>query len=238
MRKQTLSLFISMVLAGGVALAPMAFAQDDGGGDDPAPSTVPADRLAERHGEGSEEAIAGLRAGGDFTVDGIAVTNGNEAMGYGEIDIALSIANALVESGAYADLASALNGDILAMRADGMGWGEIAQALDLNLGALMSAGRGGAGLATGEDNADGEAGAGLEAAAAGRANGSVGLDRAAEARAGASLNAGAGADARPALPERPATPERPTVPERPALPERPSVPDRPELPTRPSRGGG
>jgi len=249
MRITSLSLLISFALAGGMAFAAPALAQDANADPDaPATTAVPTERLIDRHGEASAEAIAGLRAGSDFIIDGIAVSNSNSAMGYGEIDIALSLANALVESGTAADLASALDADVLALRAEGMGWGEIAQSLGFNLGEVMSAGRGAVGLAA--DVAAGaaadleETGAGIDigrnASAAGSANADanananarVGLDRAAEARAGASVSANAGLDVRPVLPERPVNLERPAVPERPALPVRP------ELPVRAGRGGG
>lgn len=249
MRNTSLSLLVSFALAGGMAFAAPALAEDDNGDPDgPATATVPTERLVDRHGEVAAEAIAGLRAGSDFFIDGVAVSNSNSAMGYGEIDIALSLANALVESGAAADLASALDADVLALRAEGMGWGEIAQSLGFNLGEVMSAGRGAVGLAAGvaaDAAADLEdegvrAEIGRNAAAAGSANADanananarVGLDRAAEARAGASVRANAGLDARPVLPERPVNLERPAVPERPALPVRP------EVPVRAGRGGG
>ena len=70
----------------------------------------------------------------------------------------LAIAEKLVADGQYADLQSALTGTtttvtnadgtttttttggVLAMRADGMGWGKIAKTLGFNLGSVMSAG--------------------------------------------------------------------------------------------------
>lgn len=236
MRKQSLVLMISLVLAGGLATSSAAFAQDGNPEPEtPANAERPTERLADRHGEaaGSTESaiglVTGLRAGGDFTLGDTLVTNPNEAMGYGEVDIALSIASALVESGAYADLASALGGDVLAMRAEGMGWGEIAAALDFNLGQLMSAGRRPSGAGETEASAEADASLGIagNANASANANAQVGLDRAAAARANTGGGIGIGA-----------RPERPAIPARPALPERAAAPPRPEPPPRPGRGGG
>jgi hypothetical protein len=70
------------------------------------------------------------------------------------------MAQALVDAGTYADLQSALSGTtttvtnpdgttttstsggVLALRADGMGWGQIAKQLGFNLGELVSASNG------------------------------------------------------------------------------------------------
>lgn len=220
-----------------------------------AEATVPTDRLAERYAAlaGSEEAAAELvgqlRTGDDFTVveevtttvtnaDGTTTTttelvertvvNANGPMGYGEVNITLSLAQALVDAGAYPDLQSALSGvettitnadgttsvvtdgGVLTMRADGMGWGQIAQELGFNLGELVSA-----------SNRGTRADAGLQARANGQARGD-------SARAGASVNARVDIG-------RPDTAGRPATVERPQLPTRPERPQRPE---RPERGGG
>lgn len=226
-----------------------------------AEATVPTDRLAERYASlaGSEEAaaelVSQLRTGEDFTVveevtttvtndDGTTttstelvertITNTTGPMGYGEVNITLSLAQALVDAGAYPDLQSALSGvettvvnadgtstvmvegGVLALRADGMGWGQIAQELGFKLGHLVSASNRGT-------HADG----GLQARADGQARGE-------SARAGASANARVDTG-RPASAGRPQTVERPQLPTRPERPERPERPQRPE---RPERGGG
>jgi hypothetical protein len=214
-----------------------AFAQDTGSDADViADATVPADRLAERYADlaGSPEAAADLighlRSGDDFTVtdtvtttttnpDGTTTTststvdrvivNPNGPMGYGEINITLSMAQALVDAGTYADLQSALSGTtttvtnpdgttttstsggVLALRADGMGWGQIAKQLGFNLGELVSASNGHA----------------------------------------KSQVAAAHADKHVAKPDRVAKVERPQRPERIARP------DKPERPQKPERGG-
>lgn len=207
-----------------------------------ADATVPADRLAERYAglAGSEEAAAALvdqlRTGEDFTVveevtttvtndDGTTttttelvertITNTNGPMGYGEVNITLSLAQALMDAGTYADLQSALTGvettvtnadgttsvlvegGVLAMRADGMGWGQVAQELGFNLGELVSA-----------------------------SNRGTRTDA-----------AGARAERRVADAGRPDTAGRPERVERPQRPDRPERPQRPERPERPERGG-
>ena len=242
-----MSLFPRHLLAAALAAALMsplpAFAQD--APDDPeviATATVPETRLVERYTSlaGSPESasalVQALRAGEDFTVtqtttvdngDGTTTTTTTEVvvanpagpMGWGEVNITLSLAQALVESGAFADLQSALTGvqttvtnpdgtttttsegGVLAMRADGMGWGQIAKDLGFRLGELVSA-----------SNRS-------ERAAARVAGGKA--DRAARAE-------------RIARADRP---DRADKPERPDRPERPERPQRPERPDRPDRGG-
>lgn len=234
-------LLLSAALSAALCAVAPAFAQDAGGDDTVvAEASVPAERLAERYAElaGSPEAAADLidqlRSGGDFTVTDTVTTpvldangnpqtttttversivNPNGPMGYGEVNITLSLAQALLESGAYPDLQSALtgtettvtnpdgtttttsSGGVLAMRADGMGWGQIAKELGFNLGTLVSAG-----------NRSDKA----QAARADRG------DRVARAD----------------------KPERAAKPERPARPERVERPERPQRPDRPERGGG
>jgi hypothetical protein len=201
-----------------------------------ATASVPADRLAQRYADlaGSPEAatelVNQLRGGEDFVVteevtttttnaDGTTTTtttlvdrtvvNPNGPMGYGEVNITLAMAQALVDGGAFADLQSALTGasttvtnpdgtttttvegGVLAMRADGMGWGQIAKELGYNLGSLVSA-----------SNNGGKA------------------ERTAAA-------------AKPVKAERVAKAERPVRPDK---LERPARPERPERPQKPERG--
>lgn len=200
-------------------------------------ASVPRDRLADRYTDlaGSEEAagdlVDALRAGEDFVVveevvteneDGTTTTTTVETvianpagpMGWGEVNITLSLAQALVEAGAYPDLQSALTGvettvtnpdgtttttsegGVLAMRADGMGWGQIANTLGFRLGELVSA-----------SNRNERANARI---AGGKA------DRAAREPGVARVDRGE----RPERAERPERPERPEKPERPDRPER------------------
>jgi hypothetical protein len=133
------------------------------------------------------------------------VVNPNGPMGYGEVNITLAIAEKLVAAGEYTDLQSALTGTtttvtnadgtttttttggVLAMRADGMGWGKIAKELGFNLGSVMSAGS--------------------------RSDKAVaGGDRATQAKA--ERVAKVERPTRPERIQRPERPERPTKPER------------------------
>lgn len=171
-------------------------------------------------------------------------------IGEGEVRISEALANALVESGDAADFDAAME-TILALREEGMGWGEIAQELGFdNLGLIVadaaSDGRSSAGLAIAEENRNrGEAevevegegsdtaqvGAGAETAASARTQAEVGRAIAADAKANARIEAGA----RGSTSGRPAGVGAPTL-----LPQqvtRPAVPVRPALPQRPQRGG-
>jgi hypothetical protein len=140
------------------------------------------------------------------------IVNPNGPMGYGEINITLAMAQELVASGAYPDLQSALtgttttvtnpdgttttttSGGVLAMRADGMGWGKIAKQLGLNLGALVSASNG---------NGKSQHGA-THAAAKAKPDGVAKADHA----------------SRPDRVEHPQRPDKPERPQRPDKPER------------------
>jgi hypothetical protein len=238
-------LLLSTALSAALFAAAPAFATDStGDAAVVAGATVPAARLADRYATlaGSEEAatdlVSDLRTGGDFTVtqdvtttttnpDGTTTTttstvdttvaNPNGPMGYGEINITLAMAQALVDSGAYPDLQSALtgttttvtnadgttttttSGGVLAMRADGMGWGQIAKKLGFNLGTLVSASNRNAKSA----DAHGAHAAKPTAHATGK-------------------------------PDRVSKIERPAKPDR---VERPQKPDRPERPQKPEHGG-
>jgi len=236
-------LLLPSLVAAALLSAPPAFPEDTPDDIDVVESaSVPKDRLVDRYTElaGSPEAAAALvdalRAGEDFTVtqttevdngDGttttttsdIVIANPAGPMGWGNVNITLSLAQALLESGAYPDLQSALTGvettvtnedgtttvtsegGVLALRADGMGWGQIANELGFRLGDLVSA-----------SNRSERAAARVNDGTAGRA-----------AR-----------EERVARADRPARPERAERPERPDRPERPEKPERPE---RPERGG-
>lgn len=239
-------LLLSLVLGSTLPLAFPAFAQDAGSDVEvEAAASVPKSRLVDRYTvlAGSEVAAAdlidALRSGGDFTyseqvtttttnADGTTstttstvertVTNPLGQMGWGGVNITLSMAQALVDSGAYPDLLSALSGTtvtnadgtttttggVLAMRAEGMGWGSIAKTLGFNLGELVSA-----------SNRNAQAAAAQERRIAAVSRGS---DHAGKF-------------------ERPERPERPQRAERPERPERPERAERPERPERPERGG-
>jgi len=245
-------LLLSLALGAALLATVPAFAQD--AGDDTiliAEASVPQDRLVARYSElaGSDAAatalVNDLRTGGEFSVttdvtttvtnpDGTtttttapvttAIANPNGAMGWGEVNITLSLAQALLDSGAATDLQSALTGTsttvtnpdgttttttaggVLAMRADGLGWGAIAKELGFNLGTLISAG-----------NRNAKA---TDAATAK-------ADRAAKAKVEKAVRT-------TGKPDRVTKIERPSRPD--AL-DRPAKPERPERPAKPERGG-
>lgn len=196
-----------------------------------AQAEVPTGQLAERYADlvGSTEAAAELvqsmRADADT----------GSVMGYGEIDMALALSGALIEAGDAADI-DAATATVMQLRADGMGWGEVAQQLGFNLGDVVSA----AHRVDAAGQAGAQAGAGLALAeqAGGRAAASAGADTAASARiqagAGADVAADARVNARIDAGLRGTTSGRPVGVGVPVLPQRV---ERPERPVRPLGGG-
>ena len=90
--------------------------------------------------------VHGLRDGADFTLNGVKFDPPTKKMGYGEVNIALSLAEKQLGTAkpTAQQLQTALIGDaakpgILAMRADGKGWGQIAQSYGIKLGDVMRA---------------------------------------------------------------------------------------------------
>jgi len=93
--------------------------------------------------------VKGLREGSDFTISGTTFKTPTDKMGNGNIDIALSLAQAkLKEQGitnpTSAQLQAALIGDaqhpgVLTLRAEGKGWGYIAHRMGLKVGDVMRA---------------------------------------------------------------------------------------------------
>lgn len=142
-----------------------------------------------------------------------AVVNPNGPMGWGEVNITLALAQKLVDSGEFADLQSALTGTadvtnpdgtvvegtsgILQMRADGMGWGQIAKELGFNLGAVVGNGNG---------------------------KSQAGADRAEQAKGKTERTTGK--PDRVAKVERPSRPDKVERPQKPERPDRPQKPDR------------
>ena len=211
-------------------------------------ATVPADRLVSNYTDlaGSEAnaqaLIDGLRNGTAITLatptsttttnaDGTTTTTTSivntvftPATGklcWGEVNISLSLAQALVGTDATAEqLLAALNGGtlthadgttttlagVLQLRADGAGWGQIAKQSGFKLGALMSASKSGHTK---------DATAKADTAKAEHSKADV-------------------AKAEHSKPDHAVTRvEHPVRPERPARPERPERPDRPEHAGRP-----
>lgn len=240
-RKIPRLLLLSVVLGTTLSFAMPAMAQDAGSDTEiEARADAPKSRLVQRYATlaGSEAAatslIDALRGGTDFTVteqvtttnaDGTTTTNTVQrsidnpaaAQGWGGVNITLSLAQALVDSGAYPDLQSALTGTtttnadgtttttggVLVMRADGMGWGAIAKELGFKLGELVSA-----------------------------------SNRSEKAAAAQDRRTTAKAERDAAKAERAANrAERPERAERPARAERPERPERPQRPERPERSG-
>jgi hypothetical protein len=163
------------------------------------------------------------------------IANTAGPMGWGEVNGALAIAGKLVEDGAFASLDSALLGTaettdadgnvvagtagILQMRADGMGWGQIANELGFSLGSVIGNGR---------DRSQLEA----DAAARGKAN-APRTGRPETTGSNGQRPERAGGPDRAERPERPQRLDRPEKPERPAKPERAERPEKPERPARP-----
>jgi hypothetical protein len=151
-------------------------------------------------------------------------------MGYGNVKIALSLAEAsLAKAGitdpTAAEIAAALNGGsltladgttidlqgVLAARAAGQGWGQIANSMGFTLGDLMRSPQAVGAGAQGEAKA--KVAAGADAHAGASASGDFGKSQITEHPAGmGGLN-------------HPGVPQRPNVPDRPQIPERPQIPD-------------
>jgi hypothetical protein len=156
------------------------------------------------------------------------IDNPNGPMGWGEVDHSLGLAEGMVEKGTAASMEDALVGEaitttvtnpdgtttttvtyeggLLAMRADGMGWGQIAKELGFkSLGEV-------------------------------KGNGHAATDTAAAKPTRAAKADTARAQGRPdAKPERIARAERPQRPEKLERPTRPERPERPAKPERPGR---
>ena len=197
-----------------------------------------ASRYADFAGSASNAAalVAGLRSGSPFVLSSTdaagaltqtTITPVGKAMGYGEVNIALSLAKAELSKQGITDptpqqIQTALDGGtlttatgavslggVLAMRQQGQGWGQIAQSLGYNLGDLVSASE------TGNSRAGvrGQAGvhANMEAS---------GVNASANGAANASLHA--------------------VLPARVNLPQRPNIPAvvRPNIPVHVGIGGG
>lgn len=158
------------------------------------------------------------------------VANPNGPMGWGEVDHSLGLAQALVENGEAGSLEEALagapvtnadgtttyEGGILQMRADGMGWGQIAKELGFkSLGEIKS------GRAFADDGASAEgATASADKTARGR---DTARDKSTATRGKSEVARADRAGSKPERVERVARVERPEKPER---PERPAKPER------------
>jgi|GEM_PF-2305277 len=161
----------------------------------------------------------------ETVIETIIVENGNGQMGFGEVSLTLGLAESLLGPGAsYSDITDVLYGDagILAMRAEGMGWGEIYQSFDMKVGDVMKG-------VKSNHVAD------LETLNRGQTKRLEKLDV-------ASLEKVAKPEKverveKAARPEKPERIEKASRPERPERVERVARPDRPEKPTKPERPG-
>jgi hypothetical protein len=87
--------------------------------------------------------VTGLRDGTDFKIGSTSFDPPTGKMGSGNVNIALSLAQeSLPENPSPEQLKAALIGTsakpgILAQRADGQGWGQIAQSMGIKLGEVM-----------------------------------------------------------------------------------------------------
>lgn len=193
-------LFTALLAASQTAVAQEASTRANATAEAAAQASLPDAQLAERYARlaGSTEAAAELVQ----RLHGTAADG--TAMAYGEIDTALALSGALVESGGAASFDTAVD-TVTGLRAEGMGWGQIAQNLDVNLGAAVNA----AHRVDVASQATGAANAGLSiaqqaqarvdgvatAATAGAANARTEVQRraAADARVGAGVDVGVGA---------------------------------------------
>ncbi len=159
-------------------------------------------------------------------------------LGYGNVKIALSLAEAsLAKAGitdpTAAEIAAALNGGsltladgttvdlqgVLAARASGEGWGQIANSMGFKLGDVMRSPKAAGAGAQADAHVHGQAG-GVDAHANASASGDFGKSQITDHPTGMSAI------------------DRPQVPQRPTLPDRPQIPSRPQIPDHAGRPGG
>jgi hypothetical protein len=91
--------------------------------------------------ENARKLVVALRTGGDAKIGDQTIKTPTDKMGVGNVKIALALTEArLDQKGIEKPTAKQLNtalSDILKMRADGMGWGQIAHKMDMKLGDVM-----------------------------------------------------------------------------------------------------
>ena len=175
-------------------------------------------------------------ADGTTTTTGTTFTPATGKMGYGNVKIALSLAEAsLAQAGipdpTAAELEAALNGGtlvladgtsidlngVLAARAAGEGWGQIANGMGFKLGDVMRSPK-----ATGSASASAHAHAGVSVAKV-----EFGKSHMADHPSGAAHSG------KPDFAGRPDFANKPTIPDRPQRPDRPQIPDHPSHVGRP-----
>ncbi|MCB2027598.1 MAG: hypothetical protein KDH18_02260, partial [Rhodoferax sp.] len=85
--------------------------------------------------------IDAMRTGKDVTVGDVTVSGTGKSMGWGNVEIAMALAKSQVAADATSkEFLSALD-QVMDMRSSGMGWGQVAKDLGVNLGQVMSSSR-------------------------------------------------------------------------------------------------
>jgi len=79
-----------------------------------------------------------MRAGQDVTQKGVTVSGTGTTMGYGNVNIALSLATAQAGEDTTTKVFLTALDQVVDMRARGMGWRQIAKDLGFNLGQIVS----------------------------------------------------------------------------------------------------
>lgn len=110
-----------------------AQASSNASADASAQGNAAADMLAQRYAE----AAGSVDAAADIVGDLRAGTRNHAAMAYGEIGTTLALASQLVADNEAANLDAAVDA-VLNLRADGLGWGQVAQDLGYTLGDAVS----------------------------------------------------------------------------------------------------
>ena len=247
------TLLHSILFTALVSAAPSVFAQDTNGaagadGRSNAEAAAQADIRAEQLAVRYADVAGSMEAAASQVTRLQAASADAGAVAYGEIDTTMALSAAMVRSGAAIGFDTAID-TVSDLRAEGMGWGQVAQQVDVDLGAAMStahrvdlgsqvagsatagaslAERAGAGASTATDALDGAAGTQVDGARAA-------VDRSAAARVNADVDVDVdvGVDARGNAAARPAAAEAGArgnagvgigigagAPARPVLPER------------------
>lgn len=256
-RHLTLTLVCAAVLAGLAAMPAMAQSTTTSGtGTTSTSTTRESTRLSSEFSTfagsdaNAQALVNGLRNGTAIVLnqvtqnaDGTSTTASTTIqpvtgkLGYGNVKIALSLAEAsLAKAGitdpTTAEIAAALNGGsltlangttvavqgVLAARASGEGWGQIANSMGFKLGDVMRSPK--AAGAEAHVGAKADARAGVNAHAEVDAKGDFGKSQITDHPTGMSAI------------------DHPQVPQRPTLPDRPQIPSRPQIPDHAGRPGG
>lgn len=256
-RHLTLTLVCAAVLAGLTAMPAMAqSATTSGAGTASASTNRESIRLSDQFSTfagsdtNAQALVNGLRNGTAIVLDQVTLNADGTStiasttiqpvtgkLGYGNVKIALSLAEAsLAQAGitdpTTAEIAAALNGGsltladgttvalqgVLAARAAGEGWGQIANSMGFKLGDVMRSPKA----------------AGVEARVGARADAQAGINAHAEVNAKGDFG-------KTQITDHPTGMrgiDHPQVPQRPTLPDRPRIPERPQIPDHVGRPGG